>query len=396
MFKSIMENGADRESALNILENFINTKLHNYDSKRNYDLGPSKHDNVSQLSPYIRHRIITEEEVMTQAMSKFPLPKIEKFIQEVFWRTYWKAWLELRPRVWTDYKLLIEKNDKNQLYEKIISLNTGIDCFDAWTEELLQTNYLHNHARMWYASIWVHTLKIPWYLGADLFLNNLLDGDPASNTLSWRWVAGIQTKGKAYLAKDWNIEKFTKNRFNPKESDFSSIPAEISFIDYKMNSIKFHETREFAWDQSGLLITTEDLHVLSSDRINFPIKNAYVLALTATEKTNYSKNVSKFKHDISLSNMKLLSQHVSDIQMQSMDLDQIEQIVTWAKQNNIKNIVTLACPCGHVRDFINVLKTKLKKESIEIIKLYRDYDMKYWNLASGSFFNFFNKAIKKI
>ena len=190
---------------------------------------------------------------------------------------------------------------------------------------------------MWYASIWIHTLKMPWYLGADLFLNNLLDGDPASNTLSWRWVAGIQTKGKAYLAKDWNIEKFTKNRFNPKESDFSSIPAEISFIDYKMNSIKFHETREFAWDQSGLLITTEDLHVLSSDRINFPIKNAYVLALTATEKTNYSKNVSKFKHDISLSNMKLLSQHVSDIQMQSMDLDQIEQIVTWAKQNNIKN-----------------------------------------------------------
>ena len=76
MFKSIMENGADRESALNILENFINTKLHNYDSKRNYDLGPSKHDNVSQLSPYIRHRIITEEEVMAQAMSKFPLPKI--------------------------------------------------------------------------------------------------------------------------------------------------------------------------------------------------------------------------------------------------------------------------------------------------------------------------------
>ena len=205
MFKSIMENGADRETALKILENFINTKLHNYDSKRNYDLGPSKHDNVSQLSPYIRHRIITEEEVMSQAMNKFPLPKIEKFIQEVFWRTYWKAWLELRPRVWTDYKLLIDKNDRNQLYKKVISLNTGIDCFDAWTEELLQTNYLHNHARMWYASIWIHTLKMPWYLGADLFLNNLLDGDPASNTLSWRWVAGIQTKGKAYLAKDWNI-----------------------------------------------------------------------------------------------------------------------------------------------------------------------------------------------
>ena len=396
MFKSIMENGADRESALNILENFINTKLHNYDSKRNYDLGPSKHDNVSQLSPYIRHRIITEEEVMTQAMSKFPLPKIEKFIQEVFWRTYWKAWLELRPKVWADYKLLMKNNDKNQLYEKIISLNTGIDCFDAWTEELLQTNYLHNHARMWYASIWVHTLKLPWYLGADLFLNNLLDGDPASNTLSWRWVAGIQTKGKAYLTKDWNIQKFTNNRFSTKETNFSSFPAEIDFIDYEMNSIKFHETKEFDWGQSGLLVTTEDTHVLSNNKINFPIQNAYILALTATEKANYSKNVSSFKYEISLSNKELLSQHVKDIQMQSIELDQIEQIVAWAKQNNIKNIVTLACPCGHVRDFINILKNKLKKESIEIIKIYRDYDMKYWNLASKSFFNFFKKAIQKI
>ena len=396
MFKSIMENGVDRKSALNALENFINIKLQNYESKRNYDYGPAAHENVSLLSPYIRHRIITEEEVMARAISKFPLPKIEKFIQEVFWRTYWKGWLELRPKVWADYKESIKKNDINQLYERIISLNSGIDCFDSWTQELLETNYLHNHARMWYASIWIHTLKLPWSLGANLFLNNLLDGDPASNTLSWRWVAGIQTKGKSYLAKDWNIQKFTKNRFEPKESDFSAIPAKVNYIDYKMNSIKFHEANEFDWEQSGLLVTSEDMHVLSSNRIDFPLQNAYILALTDTEKANYSKNVSNFKQAISLSNKELLSSHIQDIEMQSMDLDQIEQITSWAQQKNIKNIVTLACPCGHVRDFINILKNGLKKESINIIKIYRDYDMKYWNLASGSFFNFFKKAIKKI
>ena len=396
MFKSIMENGVDRKSALNILEDFIDTKLHNYESKRNYDYGPSAHENVSLLSPYIRHRIITEEEVIAKAMNKFPLPKIEKYIQEVFWRTYWKGWLELRPKVWTDYQELVEKYDINQEYERIISLNTGIDCFDSWTQELLETNYLHNHARMWYASIWIHTLKLPWSLGADLFLNNLLDGDPASNTLSWRWVAGIQTRGKSYLAKDWNIQKFTKNRFEPKETDFSAIPAEIDYIDYKMNSIKFHEANEFDWGQSGLLVTSEDMHVLSSNRIDFPLQNAYILALTDTEKANYSKNVSNFKQAISLSTKELLSAHIQDIEIQSMDLDQIEQITLWAQQKNIKNIITLACPCGHVRDFINILKNELKKESINIIKIYRDYDMKYWNLASGSFFNFFKKAIKKI
>tara|TARA_B100001778_G_scaffold232430_1_gene193534 strand:- start:56 stop:1249 length:1194 start_codon:yes stop_codon:yes gene_type:complete len=397
MFKSIMDNGADKESALNTLDNFINTKLHCYDSKRNFDLGPSAHDNVSLLSPYIRHRIITEEEVINKAITKFPLPKVEKFVQEVFWRTYWKSWLELRPKVWMDYNLLLDnKNDKNHIYEKVLSLNTGIDCFDFWTEELIKTNYLHNHARMWYASIWIHTLKIPWHLGADLFLNNLLDGDPASNTLSWRWVAGIQTKGKAYLAKDWNIKKFTNNRFSPKETDFSSTPAQIDFINYEMNSIKFHEGREFNWDESGLLVTTEDIDVLSCNRIDFPIQYGYILSLTNMEIANYSDNVSSFKRDICTSSQKLLSQHIENIEMQSTDIDQIEQITLWAKRNNIKNIVTLACPCGHTRDFINILKKELKKESIEIIKLYRDYDMKYWNLASGSFFNFFKKAVKKI
>ena len=105
MFKSIMDNGTDRESALNKLDDFINTKLHNYESKRNYDHGPSAHDNVSLLSPYIRHRVITEEEVINKAIAKFPLPKVEKFVQEVLWRTYWKSWLELRPKVWSDYKL---------------------------------------------------------------------------------------------------------------------------------------------------------------------------------------------------------------------------------------------------------------------------------------------------
>ena len=68
---------------------------------------------------------------------------------------------------------------------------------------------------MWFASIWIHTLNLPWQLGADFF-KNLLDGDPASNTLSWRWVAGLHTQGKCYLATENNIKKFTNNRFNKK------------------------------------------------------------------------------------------------------------------------------------------------------------------------------------
>ena len=66
---------------------------------------------------------------------------------------------------------------------------------------------------MWFASIWIFTLELPWQLGAEFFMQHLYDGDAASNTLGWRWVAGVQTQGKHYLASEWNIKKFTNNRF---------------------------------------------------------------------------------------------------------------------------------------------------------------------------------------
>ncbi|BAU31831.1 deoxyribodipyrimidine photo-lyase [Microcella alkaliphila] len=69
---------------------------------------------------------------------------------------------------------------------------------------------------MWFASIWIFTLRLPWQLGADVFLRNLLDGDPASNTLSWRWVAGLQTRGKTYQATADNIARFTDGRYRPR------------------------------------------------------------------------------------------------------------------------------------------------------------------------------------
>ena len=71
---------------------------------------------------------------------------------------------------------------------------------------------------MWFASIWIFTLNLPWQLGADFFMQHLLDGDPASNTLSWRWVAGIQTKGKNYLARKSNIEKYSNIKLNENET----------------------------------------------------------------------------------------------------------------------------------------------------------------------------------
>ena len=92
-------------------------------------------------------------------------------------------------------------------YKLAISSNTNIEPFNDWVEILKSTGYLHNHVRMWFASIWIFFLGIPWQLGAKFFYQNLLDGDIASNLLSWRWVAGLQTKGKRYIASEININK---------------------------------------------------------------------------------------------------------------------------------------------------------------------------------------------
>jgi deoxyribodipyrimidine photo-lyase len=169
------------------------------------------------LSPYLRRRMITEREVVEEVLKHHAPEAADKFIQEVFWRTYWKGWLEMRPAIWEHYLSEREAALANlpEGYQAAIEGRTGIDGFDDWARDLVETGWLHNHARMWFASIWIFTLKLPWVLGADFFYRHLIDADPASNTLSWRWVAGLHTKGKTYLARPENIEKFTKGRFRP-------------------------------------------------------------------------------------------------------------------------------------------------------------------------------------
>ena len=188
-----------------------------YSANRNTDFGPGLNTSVSALSPWIRRRLITEDEVVRAAIEAHGARGADKFIQEVLWRTYWKGWLEMRPDVWTRFET--ERSRHDPVAEAVRAAEegrTGIDGFDDWARELVETGWLHNHARMWFASIWIFTLGLPWSLGADFFLRHLLDADPASNTLSWRWVAGLQTSGKTYLATAENIARFTEGRFRPK------------------------------------------------------------------------------------------------------------------------------------------------------------------------------------
>jgi deoxyribodipyrimidine photo-lyase len=130
----------------------------------------------------------------------------------------------LRPGIWTSYRQGVQAALNRLAVEPGLAARaeaamlgeTGIEGFDIWARDLVATGYLHNHARMWFASIWIFTLRLPWELGADFFLRHLIDGDPASNTLSWRWVGGLHTPGKTYLATADNIAKNTQGRFRPE------------------------------------------------------------------------------------------------------------------------------------------------------------------------------------
>ena len=118
-----MNFGTSRASAIEKLNLFVDQNLFEYSRLRNFDFGPNNRSNISCLSPYITHGVVSELELIKKSLNKFSFSKNEKFIQEVLWRTYWKGWLELRPNVWTDYlgeliKIRKEFKDNNALYTK--------------------------------------------------------------------------------------------------------------------------------------------------------------------------------------------------------------------------------------------------------------------------------------
>ena len=212
-----------RNAGLDRLATFLAEAGAGYAAARNIDRGPQLSSTTSALSPYMRRRLVTEAETVAAARAAFGEKDSDKFVSEVFWRTYFKGHLETHPGTWTRYLTAVEAHHRRldaepglrRTYAAAIDGRTGIDGFDAWAGELVETGWLHNHARMWFASIWIFTLRLPWELGAHHFLRHLVDGDPASNTLSWRWVAGLHTRGKHYVARAENIRRYTEGRFNP-------------------------------------------------------------------------------------------------------------------------------------------------------------------------------------
>ena len=369
-----------RASAIEKLDNFIEKNLSDYSKQRNFDYGPDKRSNVSCLSPYITHGIISELEVIDKSLKKYSFAKNEKFIQEVLWRTYWKGWLELRPNVWTDYlvelKKIKEDFKNNQNYKNAIEGKTNVECFNYWINELKENNYLHNHTRMWFASIWIFTLDLPWQLGAEFFMQHLFDGDAASNTLGWRWVAGVQTQGKHYLATEWNIKKFTNNRFqNIKLNE--NAPPKVSEKTYSVLKQDFKNPHNI--ENKSLLIFENNLSFEVSDFQNNNFKEIYIISNKNENRSiKLSEQLVKFK---SL----LIEDQIHRLKDKSIDC----KFVDISEIRNIDNCYGLYPTVGENLDYIN-------SNNLKIDFLYRKLDQYSWQYCNKGFFNFKNYIPKII
>ena len=371
---------ASKAAALNRLNNFVEKNLSEYSKLRNFDFGPEYRTNISGLSPYITHGVINEKEVIEKSLSKFSFSKNEKFIQEVLWRTYWKGWLELRPNVWTDYLVELnkirEEYKDNQNYKNAIDGKTNIECFNYWVTELKENNYLHNHTRMWFASIWIFTLELPWQLGAEFFMQHLYDGDSASNTLGWRWVAGIQTQGKHYLASEWNIKKFTNNRFNNIKLN-ETAPPKVSEKTYSIVKQDFSNKNT---DDENLFIFENSLSFETTDFQNHKFKKIYIISNKNENRSiKLSEKVIKFK-----------SLLISD-QKQRLENNSINcEVVDISEVKNInEKVIALYPTVGENLDYLN-------SNNLKIDFLYRKLDQYSWQYCNKGFFNFKNYIPKII
>lgn len=179
-----------------------------YAKTRNYLDG-----DVTLLSPYIRHGVLSLSQVRAKAIEMIGQRyQLEKFIQELAWRDYYQRVYQQKGNdIWQDieeYKTGYDASEyADDLPEDIERGETGVAAIDGFAQILFDTGYLHNHARMYLAAYVVHWRQVKWQAGARWFLTHLVDGDPASNNLSWQWVASTFSH-KPYIFNLGNVQKY--------------------------------------------------------------------------------------------------------------------------------------------------------------------------------------------
>lgn len=394
-----------RAAGLEALDAFVPHAGAEYARGRNLDTGGDR-NNVSGLSPYIRHRLLTEREVVAAVLEQHGASASQKFVQEVFWRTYWKGWLEQNPEVWRRYRRELADDWLTDAadtpgYREAIEGRTGIDAMDSWARELIDTGYLHNHTRMWFASIWIFTLGLPWQLGADFFLRHLLDGDAASNTLSWRWVAGLQTRGKTYLATVSNISRYTDGRFSP--TGLATSAHALVEEPLPPRGVIPPADAVPGGARLGLLLHEEDLDAasllrdhpwLSVDDTTAAASSVDRIVATAAAADPESRSPSGASDAV----RRFTASAVEDAASRARDVDGRparvladalpSTVLEWAASERLDGVVVAYAPVGPVQERVASLWPALRSEGVTLTAVRRRWDSITWPHAARGFFPF--------
>lgn len=375
-----------------------------YDAKRNFVR--AGHDHVARLSPWVQKRLLLEQEIVDATLAAWAFPAVEKFVQEVYWRTYWKGWLEQRPSAWTRWRDAVPRlreglgGERRSTWDAARAGRTGIPGFDDWARELVDTGYLHNHARMWFASIWIFTLRLPWELGAAFFYEHLLDGDAASNTLSWRWVAGLQTAGKTYLARADNIERYTEGRFAPA-------PGQLAAEAFVITEPPLG--KEHAWTEdhlatsslvsdpgrTGLWLHPEDLVVEAGELAgtNFVAINAAWPAGIAS-RAGWSERVANWTRQALGDGAARAGAFFGAQVATGVTDDLAAELVGWARENKLRRVVAYRPFVGPWLDEGREVEQALAAAGFDLTWRRRAWDVELFPHAGRGYFPFWERVKK--
>jgi len=381
-----------------------------YASRRNY-LEPG-HPNVSRLSAALRHRVLTEDEVIRDTLGRFHFAEAEKWLQEVCWRRYWKGWLELRPQVWSSWRERVQKLRETtppEVLEKAEAVSageSGVACMDLFARELIETGYLHNHARMWWASFWIHAEGLPWELGADFFFRHLLDADPASNTLSWRWVAGLQTRGKTYLVRFSNLEKYGHAALlrdpagSSRIADGAVQPThQKDWADTSKHPLPdLPTTPPFRTGRVGLWLHADDLAPEMGPLAKFAPEAvaAFTSDRTYRERYRLSGNRIAALHRVLGDGTARAAAHYGCPATLSDADDTASGICDWADGHRLSEVVAFAPTVGPIGDLIPRLSKHLNAMNIHLTLIRRSSDAHAFTLGDGGFFPFWEKMSRHL
>ena len=368
---------SDRQSALQRLDAFVQSGAAAYARTRNFV--QAGHGNVSRLSAALRHRLLSEEEVVSAVLAAHRFSAVEKFVQEVVWRTYWKGWLEQHPGVWEDYV-------RQSAVAMTVPPSGG--AMSRFTEELRTTGYMHNHARMWWAAWWCHQQGLPWAAGARFFFDHLLDADAASNTLGWRWVAGLQTPGKAYLARRDNLANYWQDHGSLKGIDDhvrARIPAETA--DRSRSSLpEYPEVLPALEGKVALVGHADDLSIETTPL--GALRPAAVALIDQPGETDSAVKRAWRSRAMDDASARWTAHYGKDVSR----LPRWDVLPAWVAESGCEAVVLMAPFVGPDADAWRPVRQTLHDAGVQVVECRRAWDQRLFPAARAGFFPFWHKA----